>query len=79
MSRDIHVYSMRGHRYYLDTLLVRISKLHFLKDIANSFHQVTHIGLETHQIFFIFKVSQQIQTLEMSKVLAEMGRGWQAV
>ena len=27
------------------------SKRHFLKDIENSFHQVTHLGLEPHQIF----------------------------
>ena len=30
------------------------SKCHFFKDIANSFHEVTHIGLEPHQ-FFSFK------------------------
>ena len=35
----------RGHRYYLDTLLVRkISKRHFLKGIENSFQDVTQIG-----------------------------------
>ena len=27
------------------------SKRHFLKDIENSFHQFTHIGLEPHQSF----------------------------
>ena len=30
----------------------KISKRHFLKDIENSFHQVTHIGLEPHHFFF---------------------------
>ena len=29
----------------------KISKRHFLKDIEISFHQVTHIGLESHQFF----------------------------
>ena len=52
-------------------------KRHFFRDIQNSFHEVTHIGLEPH-LFFLFKVSQQTQSLETSKVLAEMGRGWQA-
>ena len=28
------------------------SKRHFLEDIENSFHEVTHIGLEPHQFFF---------------------------
>ena len=50
----------------------------FYKDIENSFHEVTHIGLEPHQIFF-FKISQQVQLLETSKVVAKMGCGWQAV
>ena len=27
------------------------SKRHFLKDIENSYHQVTHIGLEPQQFF----------------------------
>ena len=47
-------------------------KTPFLKDIGNSFHEVTYIGLEPHQFFF-FKISQQIRLLETSKVLAEMG------
>ena len=29
----------------------KISKRHFLKDIENSFHEVSHIGLEPHQFF----------------------------
>ena len=37
---------------FLDSLLVRkLSKGHFLKDIENSFQEVTHIGLEPHQFF----------------------------
>ena len=53
-------------------------KTPFFGDIEKSFHEVTHIGLEPHQ-FFLFKIYQQIQLLEASKVLAEMGRGWQTV
>ena len=37
----------------LDALLVpKISKRHFFQDIKNSFHGVTRMGLEPHQIFF---------------------------
>ena len=37
----------------LDALLVpKISKRHFFQDIKNSFHGVTWMGLEPHQIFF---------------------------
>ena len=37
----------------LDTLLVpKISKRHFFQGIKNSFHVVTRMGLEPHQIFF---------------------------
>ena len=56
----------------------KISKRHFLRDIEKSFQEVTSIGPEPH-IFSPFKISQQIQSLEASKVLAEMGRGGQAV
>ena len=49
-----------------------------LKDITNSFHEVTHIGLEPHQFFFLFRISQHIQSLETSRVSAKMGCGWQA-
>ena len=63
----------------MDTLArSKISKCHFSKDIENSFHEATHIGLEPHQFFFLFRISQQIQSLETSKVLAEMAHGWQA-
>ena len=49
---------MRGHRYYLDTLLVRkISKRHFSKDIENSFQEVTHIGPKPHQFFSFQNIS----------------------
>ena len=38
----------------LDSRLVRkISKRHFFQDITNSFHGVTQLGLEPHQIFFL--------------------------
>ena len=37
----------------LDPALVqKISKRHFFKDIKNSFHGVTQIGLKPHQNFF---------------------------
>ena len=35
--------------------LWKISKRHFLEDIENSLHEVTHIGLEPHQFFFFLK------------------------
>ena len=70
---------IRGHRYYLDTLLVRkIPKHHFLKDIENSFQEVTQIGPEPRHFFFLFQISQQIELLDTSKILAKMGRSWQA-
>ena len=48
----------RGHRYYLDTLLVRkISKRHFLKDIENSFQEVTQIGPEPPHFFSFSNIS----------------------
>ena len=43
-----------GHRENGHLTWWKISKHHFLKDIENSFHEVTHIGLEPHQ-FFSFK------------------------
>ena len=55
----------------VDTLAwQKISKCHFLEDIENSLHEVTHTGLEPRQ-FFLFEISQQIQSLETSKVWAE--------
>ena len=61
-----------------DLLLVRkISKRRFLRDIEKSFQEVTPLGPEP-QHFFRFKISQQIWLIEASKVLAKMGRGWQA-
>ena len=56
----------------------KISKCHFLGDIEKSFQEVTPIGPEPHHFFFLFKLSQQIQSLEASKFLAEMGLGGQA-
>ena len=36
----------------VDALLIQNNpKCHFFRDIGNSFHEVTHIGLEPHQIF----------------------------
>ena len=50
---------------------------HFFRDIEKSFQEVTPICQEPHH-FFLLEISQQIQSLEASKLLAEMGRGWQA-
>ena len=60
------------------SLFQKISKRHFLRDIEKSFQEVTPIGPEPHH-FFLFKISQQIWSLEASKVFAKMGCGWQAI
>ena len=52
-------------------------KRHFFKDIEKFFQEVTPIGPEPSQ-FFLFRISQQIRSLEASKVLAKMGCGRQA-
>ena len=57
----------------VDPSLVRkISKRHFLRDIEKSFQEVTPMGPEPHH-FFLFEISQQIRSQETSKVLVEMG------
>ena len=54
----IHVCLPMNHWSYLDGRLVpKISKRHFFRDIQNSFHEVTHIGLEPHQIFSFWNIS----------------------
>ena len=69
---------VRDYLIDLDGQLVRkFSKRPFLKDILISFQWVTQMGLETPQ-FFLFKIFQQIRSLEAFKILAKMGRGWQA-
>ena len=55
----------------------KISKRRFFQDIKDSFQWVIGNGLKPTQ-FFLFKIYQQIRSLEKFKVLAEMGRGWQA-
>ena len=63
----------------MDPQLVRkIAKRHFFQDIQNSFQWATGIGLEPNQNFFQKKF-QQIRSLEPFKVLAHIGRGWQAI
>ena len=52
-------------------------KRHFFRYIEKSFQELTPIGPEPHR-FFLFEISQQIRSLEASKVLAKMGLGWQA-
>ena len=54
----------------LDALLVpKISKRHFFQGIKNSFHVLTRMGLEPHQIFFQ-NFFQQIWSLDEFKALA---------
>ena len=62
----------------VDSLLIpKISKRHFFKDVEKSFQEAIPIGLEPRH-FLLFEITQQIQLLEASKVLAKMGCGWQA-
>ena len=69
---------MHGRHYHLDQQLdQKIAKRHFFQDTSNSFQWATGIGLEPHPDFFQKKF-QQIQSLEPSKILAQMGRCWQA-
>ena len=42
---------IRGHCEVDALAQSKISKRQFLKDIENSFHEVTHIGLEPHHFF----------------------------
>ena len=42
-----------------------------IRILGNSFYEATHKGLEHHHFFFLFEISQQIWSLEASKVLAE--------
>ena len=46
------------------------SKSHFFGDIKNSFHEVTHIGLEPHQ-FFSF---QNISTNTLARGVQSFGQ-----
>ena len=56
----------------MDPLAFRkISKRHFLRDIEKSFQEITPMGPEPHQFFFLFKISQQIWWLEAPKILAK--------
>ena len=47
----------RGHHEGGHLGSAKILKCHFLKDIENSFHEVTHIGLEPHQFFSFQNIS----------------------
>ena len=66
-----------GLRYGGSTSFWKIWNRHFFQDIQNSFKWATGTGLEPNQIFFQKKI-QQIRSLELSKVLAKMGRAKQA-
>ena len=56
----------------------KIAKRHIFQVIQISFLWVTAIGIKLPS-FFLFKKSQQIRSLETFKILAEMGRGGQAI
>ena len=70
--------TIRGHREGGHIGSLKNFKTPFFGDVESSFHEVTDIGLEPHQFFFLFKISLQIWLLEASKVLDKMGYGWQA-
>ena len=67
----------RGHREGGRLGSAKNFKCHFLRDIENSFHEVTHMGLEPHHLI-LFKIYQQIQLLETFKILDKMDRSLQA-
>ena len=61
---------------YIDSSLAqKISKLPCLKSTENSFHEDTQKGLDPCHLF-LFKISQQIWSLEAAKVFAKMGCSW---
>ena len=62
----------RGHR---EGGLNARSK-NFKTGIKKSSQEITPKGSEPHH-YFLFRISQQIQSLEASKVWAKMGLGWQ--
>ena len=45
-------------------------KRHFFRDIQNSFHEVTHIGLEPHQFFSFWNIS----TNTVARAVQSFGR-----
>ena len=59
----------RGHCEGGRLGLVKNFKTPFLQDIENSFHEVTHIGLEPHQ-FFSF---QNISTNTVARDVQSLG------
>ena len=64
----------RGHRESGLTVCSKNFKTPFLRDVEKSYQKVTP---EPHY-FFLLRISQQIQSLKAFKVLAKMGRCWQA-
>ena len=49
----------------------------FKEILKNTFKRLLRL-VQNLTIFFLFRISLKIQLLEPSKVLAKMGRGWQA-
>ena len=69
----------RGHRY-LSGHLTRSKnfKTPFFKRYWKFLPGGYSNRSRTSPFFFLFQISQQIELLETSKILAEMGRSWQA-
>ena len=58
-------------------LFKKIKNAIFLEALKNPFKRLLQ-QVQNLTSFFLFRISQQIRSLEASKVSAEMGRGWQA-
>ena len=56
----------------------KISKCHFFKDIANSFHEVTHLSLEPHHFFSFQNISTNTIARDVQS-FSRMGCGRQTV
>ena len=55
-SLDFQTLALNVDIVKVDALLVgKNPKRQFFRDTGNSFHDVTHIGLEPQQIFFVLK------------------------
>ena len=66
-----------GHGHHDGGLTVRLKKLKaplFLEILKNPFKRLLQ-WVQNLTNFFLFQISQQIGSLEVSKVLAKMGRG----
>ena len=67
---DTLCFSRRGHREGGRLTHLKKFKTQFFRDIEDSFHEVTHLGLELHQ-FFSF---QNISTNVVARAVQSYGR-----